>query len=486
MSLTGIRSASAVAAVLACAAFVQAAEPTASAKARALALENKPWQGDFDGMLERRLVRVLVPHSRTFYTNDKGRERGITAEFVRDFERYVNQKHAKRLARRPVTFAIIPTTRDALLAKLVDGLGDLAAGDLTVTEERRKTADFFVPPQQRDVAEVVVTGPKSPAVAGTDDLAGRTVHVRRSSSYFESLTALNERLKKAGKPAVKLELVPDALEDEDLMEMLNAGLVQAIVVDDFLAKMWAPVFDRIRVNAGAAVRTGGQIGWAMRKGSPGLLEALTEFNTNVIKKSSMIAVRTQQASKRIVALKDPGAREELQRFESTLALFRKYGAQYGFDPLLLAAQGFQESQLNQSLKSRVGAIGIMQVMPATGAELKVGDIAIAENNVHAGAKYMDQLIKLYFADARFDDTNRSLFAFASYNAGAGAIAKMRAEAKKRDFDANKWFNNVEVVTAERIGMETTTYVRNIYKYYVSYRLMTEAHGAAQKARGTVK
>jgi membrane-bound lytic murein transglycosylase MltF len=482
-----IRSALAVFAILSWAALAQAAPETAAARqARALSLENKPWQGDFDAMLERRLVRVLVPYSRTFFFNDRGRESGIAVGFVRDFERHVNQKYAKQLAKRPVTFVIIPTTRDRLLTKLVEGLGDLAVGDLTVTEERRKVVDFFVPTQQRDIAEVVLTGPKSPAIASVDDLAGKTVHVRGSSSYFESLGAFNERLKKEGKPAVKLALVPDALEDEDLMEMLNAGLLQAIVVDDFLAKMWAPVFDKVRINTGAAVRTGAQVGWAMRKGSPKLNQAIDEFNTSVVKKSSMIAVRTKQASQRIGALKDPGAREELRRFEGTLALFRKHGAQYGFDPLLLAAQGFQESQLNQSLKSRVGAIGIMQVMPATGAELQVGDIAIAENNVHAGAKYMDQLMTRYFADAKFDDTNRSLFAFASYNAGAGGIARMRAEAAKRGFDPNKWFNNVEVVTAEKIGMETTTYVRNIYKYYVSYRLMTEAHDAVQKARGTVK
>jgi len=287
-----VRSALAIAAILSCAALAHAAPETAAPrKARALSLENKPRQGDFDAMLERRTVRVLVPYSRTFFFNDKGRERGITAEFVREFERYVNRKYAKQLAKRPVTFVIIPTTRDRLLQKVVDGLGDIAAGDLTATDERRKIVDFFVPLQQRDVAEVVLTGPKSPAIASADDLAGKTVHVRRSSSYFESLGALNERLKKAGKPPARLEIVPDALEDEDLMEMLNAGLLQAIVVDDFLAKMWAPVFDKIRVNSGAAVRTGGQIGWAMRKGSPGLQQALTDFNNEVMKKSSMIAVR---------------------------------------------------------------------------------------------------------------------------------------------------------------------------------------------------
>ena len=153
---------------------------------------------------------------------------------------------------------------------------------------------------------------------------------------------------------------------------------------------------------------------------------------------------------------------------------------------MLAAQGYQESQLNQSAKSHVGAIGIMQVMPATGAELKVGDIRVAENNVHAGAKYMDILMTKYFTDAKFSELNRSLFAFASYNAGPGNISRMRKEAVKRGLDPDVWFNNVEIVTAEKIGMETTTYVRNIYKYYASYRLMLDMQDAMKKARETVK
>ena len=149
---------------------------------------------------------------------------------------------------------------------------------------------------------------------------------------------------------------------------------------------------------------------------------------------------------------------------------------------MLAAQGYQESLLNQNAKSQVGAIGVMQVMPKTGASLKVGDIRKAEPNIHAGAKYMDQLMTRYFQDAKFDEQNRTLFAFASYNAGPGNISKMRREAEKRGLDPDKWFNNVEVVTAEKIGIETTTYVRNIYKYYVAYKLTLAAEAEAEAAR----
>ena len=121
-------------------------------------------------------------------------------------------------------------------------------------------------------------------------------------------------------------------------------------------------------------------------------------------------------------------------------------------------------------------------MLANGASLKVGDIRVTESNIHAGTKYMDQLMTKYFPDAKFDEANRPLFAFASYNCGPGNVAKMRKEAEKRGLDPDKWFNNVEIVTAEKIGIETTTYVRNIYKYYVSYRLTLDIQEQSEKAR----
>jgi membrane-bound lytic murein transglycosylase MltF len=444
------------------------------------------WKGDLDGMIERRAIRVLVPYSRTLYFNDRGRERGLSADFVRDFERFINQKYRKQLGKRPITVIIRPATRDLLLKGVIDGRADIAVGNLTATSERLKIVDFVVAAGEKPASEVVVTGPKSPPLSTAEELSGRTVHVRRSSSYYESLVTLNDRLKKERKPAVKLVLVPDALEDEDMMEMLNAGLFEAIVVDDWKAKMWAQVLPKIKVNEQAAIRTGGQVGWAIRKGSPQLAALIEEFYVSFIKKQNLYRARLKEYYGRIKQLKDPTASSDWKRFEATLALFRKYGDKYGFDPLMLAAQGYQESQLNQNAKSHVGAIGVMQIMPATGAELRVGDITIVEPNIHAGAKYMDQLLTRYLKDAKFDETNHTLFAFACYNAGPGNIARMRREAEKRGLDPNQWFNNVEIVTAEKIGTEPTTYVRNIYKYYVAYKLALDVEQAREKARATVK
>src|SRR5262249_51541237 len=223
----------------------------------------------------------------------------------------------------------------------------------------------------------------------------------------------------------------------------------------------------------------------IRKDSPKLAAEIDDFFKNWAMKQGVQEYRMGLYMNKIKELKDPTTSAEYKRFQTTLALFQKYGERYHFDPLMLAAQGYQESQLNQQARSHVGAIGIMQLMPATGEEMKVGDIHLAEANIHAGTKYMDKLMSTYFPDAHFSEGNRPLFAFASYNCGPGNVAKARKEAEKRGLDPNKWFNNVELVVAQKIGTETTTYVRNIYKYYVAYRLTLDAQAEAARARQQV-
>jgi membrane-bound lytic murein transglycosylase MltF len=450
---------------------------------RQLVIGNRPWLGDFDKLLQRRLIRVYAPFSRSLYFSDKGRERGLAVELVRDFERYLNVKHAKALGKRPLTIYVLPATRDRLLPDLEAGLADIAVGNLTVTEERLRLADF-VPGDdgRRAINEIVVTGPASPKLERVEDLAGQTVHVRRTASYHESLERLSERLVRESKAPIQLVLVPDALEDEDLLDMLDAGLLQLVVVDDWKARMWTPVLPKLKARPDLVVRAEARTGWAVRKNSPLLAAEIDDFFRNWAIKQGVVAYRMNAYMKRVKELKDPTADAEYRRFRETLALFEKYGARYGFDPLMLAAQGYQESQLNQAARSHVGAIGVMQLMPATGQQMNVGDVRKIESNIHAGAKYMDHLIRQYFSTADFNEGNRPLFAFASYNCGPGNVARARREAEKRGLDPNKWFNNVEIVVSQQIGTETVTYVRNIYKYYVAYRLTLDAREQAEKAR----
>ena len=184
-------------------------------------------------------------------------------------------------------------------------------------------------------------------------------------------------------------------------------------------------------------------------------------------------------------VKNAAADAERQKLQKVLELFRKYGAQYNLDYLLMAAQGYQESTLDNSVKSPVGAIGVMQVMPPTGKEMKVGDITQLEPNIHAGVKYMRFMMDQYFKDDPMDDLNKGLMTFAAYNAGPGRVRQLRREAEKRGLNPNIWFDNVERVASERIGRETVTYVSNIYKYYIAYRLLSEQGNRRAAAKAEV-
>ena len=447
--------------------FLPAAAAAQPRPLTALDPELQHWSGDFDGMLERRMIRVLVPYSRTLYFNDKGAQRGLVADSLKDFEVYLNKKY--KLKNRPFTVVALPTTRDELIPGLLQGAGDLAVGNLTITAERQKRVDFSIP-ETKSVVEIVVTGPASPILASLDDLAGKEVHVRRSSSYHGSLQRLNQRFRALNRPQMKLTLVPEALEDEDMMEMLGAGLIGLIVVDDWKARLWAGLLPHIVPRAELALSEPGSVGWALRKGSPKLAEEVNRF---IRTHPGIHAQRFKSYPAYLKRLKNSTADADWQRFEKTIALFRKYAPRYSFDYLMVAALGYQESGLNQSARSHVGAIGIMQLMPETGRSLKVGDITKAEPNVHGGFKYLRQIYDKHLDTEGLDEQNRTLFAIASYNAGSGRVARLRAEAAQKGLDPNQWFNHVELVAARRVGHETVVYVRNIYKYYVAYKLQLD-------------
>jgi membrane-bound lytic murein transglycosylase MltF len=350
---------------------------------------------------------------------------------------------------------------------------------LTVTPERQRRVDFSEP-MVTGVKEVVVTGPNSPQVNTVEDLSGQEVFVRPSSSYFEHLQALNDKLKKEGKPLVKLRAAPEDLEDEDLLEMLNAGLAHIVVTDGYLPRLWGNIFTNIKSHPDVTVSDSGSFAWAMRKDSPKLMAAVNEFAKTHRQGTAFgnSIIQKYVASSRM--LKNAIAPDQLQKFTETVAFFRKYSDQYHVDYLLMMAQGFQESSLNQEAKSQVGAIGIMQLMPATGEQMKVGDIHLTEANIHAGVKYIRFMVDQYFAKEPMDDMNKVLFAFASYNAGPGRIHQLRQAAAAKGLNPNVWIDNVEMIAAEKIGMETVTYVANIYKYYIAYKLVAEQQAEREK------
>jgi membrane-bound lytic murein transglycosylase MltF len=432
------------------------------------AIVDKPFTGDLDGMVQRRLIRAGVPFNRTFYFIDKGLPRGLSYEYLTLFDDKLNQ--SRNTGNVKVHVVLLPMPRDALLPALQAGKLDMVVAQLTVTPERQKLVDFSNP-TRTNVSEVVVTGPGGPVINSLDDLSGKRVFVRKTSSYYSSLQALNQRFTAAGKAPVAIDEAPESLEDDDLLEMVNAGLLPAIVVDDFLADYWKQVFPKLDIHHGVALRTGGNLAVAIRKNSPQLAAELNGF----IAQNGLNSVFGRVLAKRYLQdtkyVTDAASAAERQKFLQMADLFRKYGDQYSFDYLLMAAQGYQESHLDQGAKSHVGAIGVMQLMPATGQEQAVGDIHQLEPNIHAGVKYMRFMRDRYFQGEPMDDLNKGLFTFASYNAGAGRIRQLRKVAAERGLNPNVWFGNVERVASESIGRETVTYVSNIYKYYIAYRLI---------------
>ncbi len=428
------------------------------------------WTGDLDGMVERRLIRVLTTYSRTHFFIDRGMQRGLVPDAFKVFEDDLNKRLKTRHLRVQVVF--VPVAHDELVPALREGRGDIVAAGTLMNDWRREAVDF-TNPTRSGISVIPVTGPGVPPLSGVNDLAGREIYLRPSDIPRGAVERFNAELKAAGRPPVRVRPAPEVLADEDMLEMVSAGLVQATLVEDHIAEFWQQVFPDLVLNRAAAVRTDGQAGMMVRKGSPQLLAELNAFLARYPEGSLTRNVLLQKYLKSVKYAKSATAEQDMKRFREVVELLRKYGDRYDLDYLLMAAQGYQESGLDHSRRSQVGAIGVMQVMPKTGAELEVGDIRQLEPNIHAGVKYVRFMMDHYYKDEPMDELNRGLFTFASYNAGPARIRGLREKAAARGLDPNKWFNNVEIVAAESIGRETVQYVANIYKYYLAYQMAVE-------------
>src|SRR3954464_2141694 len=453
--------------------------PPSPPEAEAL-LERAAYRGDLDVMLRKGAVRVLTAYSKTDFFVDRGESGGGTYEYMRAFEAFLRKRQGGRGAKVAVYF--VPVSRDRLIPALLAGEGDPAAANLTVTPERRARVDFSEP-YLENVREVVVTGPASPGLATLEGLAGQEVWGRRSSSYGGSLEALGRRLAAEGRPPPRLVEADEHLEDEDLLDMLNAGLIPLVVVDDHKARLWARVLPKIAVHEDLAVRKEGRIAFAIRKRSPRLKAALDAFVARHGKGTTFGNVVFGRYLADADFVKDASSEAERRKFEKVLGLFRRFGERYGFDPLMLAAQGYQESRLDNSLRSRAGAVGIMQVLPLTAEDpnVAIANVEVLENNIHAAAKYMRFVTDTYFPGTRMDPFNRTMFAFASYNAGPARIAELRRQAAGRGPHPDQWFGQGERGGAGKGGREPVRYVGNILKYYVVYRRVAELQARKERA-----
>ena len=440
---------------------------------------NKPWSGDLDGITEQRFLRILTVHNPLFFNFDGARQWGIVAELAKLYEDHL----AEEIGRvRSPTVVVIPVGRDELIPGLIEGRGDLVMGNLTITPERQKLVDFG-PPLYPNIDEFVITGPAAKNVASFDDLVKTGLYLRRSSSYFEHLQTLNSERKAQGQPLIPITEADENLEDFDLLDMVNAGVLQAIVVDSHKAAFWEQIFDKIVVHRDLSVHSGNQIAWAVRKDSPRLMKSITAFAKTVKKGTLLGNIVMNRYLGNTRWLETALASEDRKRYEETIEIIKRYAGQYEIDWLIIAAQAYQESRFDQDKRSPAGAVGVMQVLPTTAADKAVGipDISTLENNIHAGVKYLNWLRKTYFSDPAISPLDQVLFSFAAYNAGPGNMRRARRRTEKLGFDPNRWFGNVEIGMYRAVSGEPASYVRNIYKYYVTYQGVEKSRQARDKA-----
>ena len=423
------------------------------------------WKGDYDEMVARRMVRIAVPYSMTHYFLDGATERGIAAAMGRRLEQEINQKEG--LQTRLVHVVFIPAPRNQLIPYLTNGLADIAMGNITITETNSRIVDFSIP-FIRNSRELVVTGPGVPQLSSLEDLAGQEVSIQTTGSYYKSINKLSQSFVKKGLSPITINEVDELLDPDEILELVQAGLLPMTVIDQHLAEFWGRVFPNLFVHTDLVVADERDIGWAFRKNSPKLENVLNEFLQNHRPRTEFGNIILRRYLQNDAWLLQTTSTTDRERFAQTIPLFEKYGELYQIDPLLLAALGYQESRLDQNVISPAGAIGVMQLLPQTGAAMDVGDITRIEPNIHAGSRYLRSLID-QVTSPELDRLNTIFFALASYNAGQTRIRRLRQETMDRGLDPNLWMDNVELVVAKEIGREPIQYVRNIYMYYLSYQ-----------------
>lgn len=427
-------------------------------------LKKQPYFGDLPALEKKGVIRVLVAADLGFYYVEGGKPKGILAELLYHFEKELRQRSSY------FNLQVIPVHRDELIPSLEQGYGDLVVANLTITQSRLERIDFSAP-VLKGVQELLVTHNAIEPIVSLEQLSGQEVWIRASSSYFESLQKLNQQLDSQSLQPITIRFVEETLQDYELVEMINQGHIPATILDSHKTELWLKVMENIQIHANIPLREEGQIGWAMRKDSP-KLEAFVNQYLKDYRSGTLLGnviygkyLGNTQWLKRIL---NPN---HINKLESLTPIFELYSDQYSFDSLMISAQGFQESGLDQSKVSHKGAVGVMQVLPSTAKDpnVNIPDIYQVDNNIHAGVKYMRFIKDRYFSEQNILPEDQVYFALAAYNAGPANIRKMRRLAEKNGYDPNKWFRNVEIMARRNIGREPVHYVSNINRYFIIYK-----------------
>jgi membrane-bound lytic murein transglycosylase MltF len=427
---------------------------------------------DLPVMKQRKQLRALVPYSRSDFTIlANGQVQGMQVELLKQYADLLNKNMKREVDKIHITW--IPTSFDRLLPDLLAGKGDIAAALLTVTPKRLEKVNFATA-AQFIADEVVVVSKDIRGITSLKDLSGRDVYVLKGSSYEEHLRDINERWLSQGLKPIVIKTMDKRLLSEDILKMVQAGMLPITVVDDYKAHVWAKVLENMRVLDDVKIKTGNQLGWAVRKNNPVLLKSLNHF-ASTVKMGSLMGNMLFKRYFNENWIKRPLAEDEQSKVKKVIGVFAKYAKVYDYDVLAAVAQAYQESHLDQNRRSHRGAVGIMQLLPSTAASPNVGiaDISSLDSNIHAGVKYLAFLRNHYFSSPDISEVDRLAFGWAAYNAGPAKVIKMRKLAKDMGLNPNIWFDHVELAAAKLVGRETVHYVRSIFTHYIAYRLIKE-------------
>jgi membrane-bound lytic murein transglycosylase MltF len=428
-----------------------------------------PHSGDLPEMLARRTVRVLTTYSLSTYFISRGRGYGFEHSLLRDYERFLNEGHPQGDLQTVVEF--IPMPEKHLIPSLQQGLGDIVAAGLRMTPERQEVVDFSAP-YLTDVREVLAVHRSSRPVTDIADLAGRTVYVQPGWGRSKTLRRINARLTVMQLPPLQIITTNAFLTSEDVLELVNAGIFELTIVESHIAALWGQMLPQIQIFDPVDISEPTPIAWIVRKNCPLLKDSLNHFLKTRRPGSRFGNIYYDQYFRNLRLIRNPLAPTDRAKFSQYVPLFRKYGATYGFDWMLLAALAFQESKMIHARVSPMGAVGLMQVIPTTAEDPNIAIPAVwnVENNIHAGTKYLAFLRDAYYSEPAIRPEDRVRFALAAYNAGPAKVDRCRALAAQMGYDPDQWFYNTEVAAWKLIGEETVRYVSNVKKYYLAYSL----------------
>lgn len=433
---------------------------------------------DLPEMVKNKKIRVLTTYTFSNYFVYQGKAFGYEHSLMEEYKKFLN-KGKRRVDH--VDFYYFPLPYDLLVSAMNNGYGDIVAANLSIIPERSLEVDF-TDPYQWNIKEVLVTHTSIDGIQKIEDLSGRKVHVREDSSYHYSLNRLNEQLKEKKLDPVKIMTLPGLINTGEIIELLSSNVIDITVADSHLASIGEELLPDVKIHDRIVFNDNVRFGWMVRKNNPELKASLNQF-IKTIKKGTLLGnIYFKRYFKENPWAREALKREDLGKFSKYAPLFKKYGEMYGIDWMLVEAQAFQESGLNPDVRSRAGAVGLMQLLPSTAKYMGIKNIQTTENNVHAGVKYLKFLMDKYFPEEKYSPTERLRFALATYNAGPGNIQRSLRKTAALGYDTTKWFGNAEMGTMQQVGLEPVHYVRSINKYYLSFLISDILEGVKEDMR----